>query len=317
MIASPLLTSFAEAGYVALPDLIPSAHAVKFREALLAMRTLDASLFLAEEEWERSPKTHERTNPGPGYNVIEKMVDRDPSCLAFVEENPTLRQALAPLLGENFVWLKKKIVHRMPRSLLPSWLRPKLEGRLSNTLNAFIRPEFRDIAYYLEHDFHQDIIDWNRMPNETRDHRIITLYIHLDDVLGEDDAPLVMLPGTHRFGATPYQHDVRYLPESKRWAYTAGDRRYETESRNFYGHTGSALVFHSLLLHAAHTIRNGRRLILRYTLTCGKEPCGLDAVNRSVEGPLFLETDYNAGRRVGSDGIWNLEMTDFVRRNPG
>ena len=300
-----------------LPGLISPDAARAFREKLTAMRDLGPGLFLSEREWDASPRTHRHTNPGPGFNIIEKMQAVDPQCLDFVEKNPALRDALAPLLGDDFIWQKKKIVYRMLRSNLPAWLRAKLQGRLSNSLGGFVRPEFRDIAYYLEHDFHQDIIDWNRMPESDKTHRTVTFYIHLDDVDTGQDAPLVLLPGTHRFGATPYQHDVTRIAENGGWLYRHPSGMFEAVEKGILGPAGHALVFHACLLHAAHTVRQGQRLILRYTLACGKGDTGLDRVNASLTGPLYLETDYNAGERVNGDGLWELAVSDFIRMNQG
>lgn len=313
---SDLLDLFQKQGYFEVSDSISKQGAIELRNLILKERCLDESLFLTEQQWEASTKTHYKTNPGPGFNIIEKLIAQKPDCLDFVEKNIRLREILEPLLGKDFRWARKKIVYRMPRSNLPSWLALKLNGRLSNTLNAFINPPFRDIAYYLEHDFHQDIIEWNRMPDHDRDHRMITLYVHLDDVISEEDAPLVLLPGTHNFGATPYQHSVKYCPKTDNWDYNFGDGVFKAISKKIYGTMGYGLIFHPLVLHGTHTIKNGYRLILRYTLFCSKAYCGLDKINESISGPLYLTYDYNAGQRIDDNGLWNLQVSDFIRMNP-
>lgn len=305
-----MFTSLKEQGLFELPHLLSSAGAHELRRAICATRTFDSSLFLSEEEWMASPRSHTRTNPGDGYNLLEKLEDK----LDFIHGNPALNATLETILGKGFKWYQKKLVCRIPQSIIPPWLFAQIKDKPANSFGAFIKPQYRDIGYFYDADLHQDIHDWPRWKN--KEHRLITMLVYLDDTT-EDDAPLILLPGTHVLGATPFQHKVRHLHGSDEWDYADDHGNHVTSHlKKLTGDAGYAAIWHSCLLHGSRYMRRDKvRLSLRYLLarSDAPEPCLLDEVNEQVRGPLYLEEDTTAGATARTDGFWNMEHNDFTR----
>ena len=305
------LDHFSEEGFWEFPGSLDEQAATALYAKIYASRPFDQDLFISESEWNNGTQSHAHTNPRVGRNILESF----PDSLAFVEKNPQLISEASALLGKDFTWLYKKIVSRLPLSSLPQWVVDFIDKKPANTLNAFIKPEFRDISYYLENDLHQDIIDYARLPADQRDHRLISLYVQLDEV-SKENAPLCLLPRTHQYGATAYQHDVKKISHDQ-WLYdTRLGTTMETTIKHIVGPAGHATMWHSCLLHGARFVREGKpRLVLRYML--GRSPtaesCGLDDVNMRIKGALYPEVDYSPGASIGKGGKWQLVDTDFTR----
>ena len=312
LVISDMYNSLVKDGYTGFSNLFDPVAAKNLLDAVMSTRRFDSSLFLSEQEWEASPKTHKNTNPGPGFNVLEKF----PEKLDFVEKNEHFCRLLNELLGKNYRILTKKLVCRLSWSKVPDWLQHHVRGNPCNTFGAYMRPEYRDITYFLDNDLHQDVQDVARMPPATREHRYITLYVYLDDVT-ESDAPVHLLPGTHVLGATPFQHDVRYESDKDKWLYTSSTgENIESRMLKLTGKGGHAGLWHSCLVHGAPPVKEGHlRISLRYLIGCGAntENCGLDEINKHIRGPLYLNEDFTPGSRANYDGSWNLRMTDFIR----
>ena len=310
-----LLDLFSREGFCELPGVLDAASARDLFERARALHPFDSSMFMSEQEWESGPKSHKLTNPGPGNNALEKLADP----IAFVRDNKQFDSLMTELLGKNFKWLHGKLVCRLPNSALPHWLAKKIAGKPANTLGAFMPPEYRDFTYLLDTDLHQDIQDWNRMPPATRDHRFITLYVYLNDVT-PDEAPITMVPGSHRFGATAHQHDVTY--DARGWTYRDDAGREMTCSlKPLIGQAGYMGFWHPSMLHGSHLPpKDGHlRISLRYLLARSDDPapCRIDEVNAAIDGPLYLERDYNPGMNADKDGMWTLKPSDYMKQDAG
>jgi len=310
MLPPNISTTFDIDGYAELPEMLASLEARNLHNAILATRDFDKSLFLNENEWAASPKSHNRTNPGPGYNLLEHMEDK----LDFIHHNPKLNNYLTHLLGKNFKWYQKKLVCRLPANIIPDWLYKNIKDKPANSFGAFIKPQYRDIGYFYDADLHQDIHDWPRWQN--KEHRLITLYVYLDDV-SDDDAPLLLLPGTHVLGVTRFQHNVKYCADTGEWVYDDGKGHVITSRlKKITGQAGYAGLWHSCLLHGSRYMRNGKiRISLRYLLgrSDDPEPCLLDEINSRIQGPLYPDEDTTAGATAQANGFWSLQHTDFTR----
>jgi hypothetical protein len=303
---------FVKHGYCVAPGLFDPTAAKDLLDTVRAHHRFDEKLFFTEDEWERSPKTHRHTNPGPGYNVLEKFPDK----LDFVEQSPEFQKVAEALLGCGYRIFHKKLICRIPRTMIPGWLQRKIEGRPTNTFNTFMHPEFRTISFFFENDLHQDVQDWSRVNAAQREHRIITMYVYLDMVTSKD-APVVLLPDTHIFGATPFQHNIERVGQSDHWRYTdVQGRSMERPLVRVMGDAGDAAMWHGCLLHGSHPIQDGRlRISLRYILARSADPapCGIDEINDQIMGPAYLEEDYSAGSRATPEGTWTMEHNDFTR----
>lgn len=269
-------------GYMSLGPIIEPELTQEIISKVQASRRFSQDIFLTEAEYIANPQ-HKGVNPKPGHNYTEKCTLE----LAKVEANTILRDYLSNLLGSNYTIMDKKFVVGMPESSIPPWTLKAIKGNRVNNLGAFIRPSYRDITYFSGIDLHQDIIDWKDL-----EANFITLYIYLEDV-GENDAPLYILPGTHQYGATVFPHDLEILDRKKGLIqYNATKEKSLTrEYVKLLGPAGSVNLWHACLLHGTQPTKEDQfRMSLRYLIKKDpkSESCGLEKVNQSVNGPLSL-----------------------------
>lgn len=239
-------------------------------------RRFDESLFLSEAQALADGAT---AHP-PRRNLLEGMEAQ----LGFLERSPALVEALWSLLGPDYRVLDKKVVCELPANALPAWLKRRGHGDPTRSLGAFVRPEFRDMAYVYGADFHQDLIG---QPDRPAD--FVTLYVYLHAVTVAD-APLHVLEGSHRLGASAFPHDLKRTgAESWRYRNGALGDLYVTE-RVLTGEAGFAALWHPCALHGTPPEAAGReRISLRYLFARGTTASvGLDAVNATLAGPLSL-----------------------------
>ena len=257
----------------------PAAAAALLAE-IHADRAFDGSLFLKQAEFEANPQ-YTGVNPRPGRNLLDRFADR----LGFLEGAPMITGALTALLGEGYEILNRKIVCGVPQSVIPEWVKDKIGDDLVNNLGPYMRPEYRDITYFYGIDFHQDLIDF-----KDRDADFVTLYCYLHPVT-RADAPLYLLDGSHRLGATVFPHDLRRDGEG--WLY--GDRAGQEVAcaqRILTGDTGFVAIWHACTLHGTQPdAADHERISLRYLMA--KKPgarAAIDEINAALQGPARLES---------------------------
>ena len=243
-------------------------------------RGFGTELFLTEQEFDTAPQ-YSGVNPRPGRNLLEKFTHE----LGFLEENPEIVKYLSSLLGPGYRCLDRKLVAGIPESVVPEWLKRRIRGNYVNNLGAYIRPEFRDMTYFWGIDLHQDIIDW-----KSRAADFVTLYAYLDEVT-DRDAPLVVLPGSHRFGATTFPHNLGEDVSAPNKVVYADDhgRTMSKQYRKLVGPAGTVNLWHAFLLHGTQPdVADRERISLRYLIA--RDPdchhCGIDLVNEKIEGAL-------------------------------
>ncbi|MES2035258.1 MAG: phytanoyl-CoA dioxygenase family protein [Pseudomonadota bacterium] len=259
-------------------DGVDATAAAALLAAIRATRTFDGDLFLTETAFDADPQ-YTGVNPKPGRNLLDTFDDS----LGFVERDAGIVAALTAMLGEGYELLNRKVVCGVPASAVPDWLRARIEGNPVNNLGAWVKPEYRDVTYFYGIDFHQDLIDF-----KDREADFVTLYIYLHDV-GAHDAPLFLLEGSHRLGATVFPHDL--TRNAGGWTYR-DERGGETECAQHLltGPAGYAAMWHGCTLHGTQPdAADHERLSLRYLLaktTSGA--VGIDTVNATLEGPTRL-----------------------------
>ncbi len=275
----PAVADMMATGAHLFPEPVDPAAADRLLAAIRAIRTVDDGLFLSEAEFDADPQ-YRGVNPRPGRNLLERFSGE----LAFVEQAPRIVSAMQALLGEGYRILDKKVVCGVPASMVPAWLKARIEGAPVNNLGPYVRPEFRDMTYFYGIDFHQDLIDY-----KDREADFLTLYVYLHPV-GPADAPLYLLEGTQALGGTLFPHDlVRTGPDA--WRY--GDGRggsVAAHQRVLTGPTGFAATWHSCTLHGTQPdAADHERFSLRYLIErqTGGET-GIDRVNATLDGPLSL-----------------------------
>ena len=282
--APAVLKDFADHGRHLFERPVDPSAATALLAAIHADRRFDEGLFQDEADFLANPQ-HIGVNPRPGRNLLERFEDQ----LGFIERSPMITSALIALLGSNYEILNRKIVCGVPDSVMPEWVKTRVAGGMVNNLGAFVKPEYRDITYFYGIDFHQDLIDF-----KGRDADFVTLYCYLHPVTRQD-APLFLLDGSHRLGATVFPHDLTRT-DDETWRY--GDRKggeTEVSQRVLIGGTGFTAVWHACTLHGTQPdAADHERISLRYLFTRKPgAPAGIDAINRALKGPIRL-----AGTRV-------------------
>jgi len=282
--APAVLRDFVEHGRHLFDEPVNAASAQALLAAIHADRRFDSGLFLDEQVFLANPQ-YTGVNPKPGRNLLDQFEDR----LGFLEQAPAITSALTTLLGSDYEVLGRKIVCGVPDSVLPQWVKARVAGNPVNNLGCFVKPQYRDITYFYGIDFHQDLIDF-----KDRDADFVTLYCYLHPV-ARADAPLFLLDGSHRLGATVFPHDLTRTDEET-WRYT--DRKggeTEVSQRVLVGDTGFTAVWHACTLHGTQPdAADHERISLRYLFARKSgSPAGIDAVNRALAGPIRL-----AGTRV-------------------
>jgi hypothetical protein len=273
------LNDLAARGYHLFSDPLDAMAAAELLSAVRGERTFDASLFLAEAEFDADP-VYVGVNPRPGRNLLEAHQNR----LAFVEQAPALTAAFTALLGEDYVILNKKLVCGVPASAVPDWLKRRIEGDPVNNLGAYVRPQYRDVTYFYGIDFHQDLIDF-----KDRDADFLTLYIYLHRVT-RSDAPLFLLEASHKFGATVFPHELS-RGGGEGWIYGDGrGREMAVRQVVLTGEAGFAAIWHPCTLHGTQPdAADHERISLRYLVAKGSAAAaGIDLVNARLDGPIRL-----------------------------
>ncbi|WP_374764549.1 phytanoyl-CoA dioxygenase family protein [Yunchengibacter salinarum] len=275
-----MIPSFSAHGRTLFGDVLDKAACAALLDQLRAGRPDGEGLFLDEAEFDANPE-YRGVNPRPGRNLLERHGDG----LDFVENNPALVDGLGALLGPGYRILDRKVVMGVPEARIPDWLKRRIRGNFVNNLGPYVRPQYRDVTYFWGIDLHQDIIDWRN-----READFVTLYVYLHDV-GVADAPLFLLPGSHRFGATTFPHE---LTAGDGDVVTYGDghgRTMKTRYERLTGPAGTVGLWHSCVLHGTQPDRSDHpRLSLRYLIARDPdaEHAGIDDVNAAIEGPLSL-----------------------------
>ena len=209
-----------------------------------------------------------------------------------------LQSILYKLLGSEYGTVIKKFVCGVPSVWIPEWVQKRIEGDGVKNLNAYIKPQFRDITYFNGIDMHQDMIDWPQGKTNHDPKEFLTLYIYIHDVT-ELDSPLFVIPKSHKLGATQFPHHLKCLDVvSKKWTYhdDAG-RKMDCEHEILTGKAGYAAIWHNCTLHGTQPVAMDdlelprMRLSLRYLIykQDTKEKFGIDEINNHIDGPLSLE----------------------------
>ena len=226
-------------------------------------------------------------NPQSGVNNFAEEFD-----LSFIEEHPEFKKTMTAILGSNYSIMLKKFIFGIPTTWVPDWIKQEIKDAPVANLAAFIKPELRNITYFHGIDFHQDIIDW-----KSRVADFITLYVYLEDV-GMEMSPLVVVPGSHIYGATIFPHKISIL-SSKQLKYADDSGNSDVFNYEFIlGNTGSVNFWSALTLHGTQpteTITHKPRVSLRYLIK--RDPTQnnvvLDEFIKTIRGSLSLNETRN------------------------
>lgn len=278
---SRVTDSLVETGAYLLDHPLDAAAAADLLGKIRAQRSFDHRLFQDETTFDADPQFR-GVNPRPGRNLLEQFEPQ----LAFVQQDPALVTVLSEVLGPDYVFMDRKIVCGVPARSIPAWLKARIDGAPVNNLGPYVKPEYRDVTYFYGIDFHQDIIDYRDRVAD-----FVTLYVYLHPVR-RIDAPLFLLEGSHRLGATPFPHALnRQGPDVWRYASPDGEA-IDVRQNVLTGEAGFAAIWHPFTLHGTQPdAADHERISLRYLVGRSSGAAnGMDAVNAAIRGPLSLTT---------------------------
>jgi hypothetical protein len=274
-LSEAVVSDFVRKGAHLFEEPVDAAACAALLAEIHAMRRFDESLFLSEAEAAAAPPA-----APSGRNLLERLGAR----LGFVERAPQVVEALWSLLGPDYRILDRTLVCELPARALPAWLQRRGHGDPAHGLDRYVRPELRDMAYVHGSDFHQDL-----SPDLERPAEVVTLHVYLHEV-GEADAPVHLLEGSHRMGASALPHDLKRTGGAS-WRYRNGlcGDLFVTQ-RILTGEAGFAALWHACALHGTPPGAAEReRISLRYRIARGAAAAaGIDSVNATLAGPLTL-----------------------------
>jgi len=273
--------NFLNHGFVDLGSVLDKELCQTLLKDIYKTRNFGHDLFISEEEHRKNPRWT-KTNPGPGINLTEKF-DLD-----FIEKNKSFQESMEKILGPGYKIMLKKFIVGVPTDWVPKWIYKETKDQMTSNLGPYIKPIYHDMTYFRGIDFHQDIID-----HKSRISDFITLYIYLDDVqMGM--SPLVVIPGSHVFGATTFPHNVKVNWDQGTCVYSdTNDNSTELNYKFLTGNSGQVYFWSALTLHGTQSQTSEKpRISLRYLIERSKNSGKflIDKLNDSIEGNLSLET---------------------------
>jgi len=271
------LQSFAENGFVDFGPVIDPNLCDTLLGEIKKTRDFGPDLFMDQAEFERLNPDAFNKNPRPGCNLLDDLAAL--SCQ--IETSPDLTGFLEALLGPGYEIFRRKLVCGVSRAWLPEWIRQRVEGKPSNNLAHFMKPENTDITWFYGIDFHQDLVDWK---DETPD--FVTVYVYIDDV-ASGQAPLFVLPRSHLAGEDPFPHDMTMKDRnSGTWYYrTRSGRECLSDQVILERPKGSVFCWHALTLHGTQpaTVYDPR-ISIRYLIRkgAGDHRSFIDELNSNI-----------------------------------
>ena len=195
--------------------------------------------------------------------------------LDFIEKSKNFIRSVESIVGKNYSIKKKSIIRSVPKNLHPSWASDITKDIGRPNLNPYIKPDYQDVQYFYNIDFHQDM---------TRGKKFVTFYIYLDNV-NEKDSPLKILSGSYKFGSTHYPHYIRPGANKKDWFYSnLNGEHMKCKLVDVYGKSGKLFCFHGLNLHGtALNQSKSPRISLRYLIESDKKYANKSCLGKSFK----------------------------------
>ncbi|MEA1916661.1 MAG: phytanoyl-CoA dioxygenase family protein, partial [Campylobacterota bacterium] len=296
---------FIEDGSYIFGEVLDADRADELYKEILKTRKFDSSLFMSEEEYLKN-QNHLSTNP----NAKTTLLNRFEKELEFFSKDEYIQGFITHFLGDDYVHVIPKVICGVPFKALPSWVAKKVENINVANLGAYIKPQYRDITYFRGIDLHQDIIDWEEGKTELDPSTFLTIYLYLHSV-GKYDAPLHLMPKTHKFGISKFPHKLQRV-DGNNWKYTDDNNRsMECKDIEIHGNAGFVGAWHSCTLHGTQPVKDESeeaRISLRFLVGKAKENTNMtaiDRVNASIDGALkskVMRDDLRADGKVAKDG---------------
>ena len=230
-------------------------------------RRFDQSLFLTEAEFIAGHAARRERGLLAGMD----------GKLDFVERAPQVVEALWSLLGPDYQILDREVVCLLPEASIPAWVQRRVFASGEADLTDYVRPGLRDVAYRLPAAL-------GRAP-ELGEHpcEMVTLDVYLHAV-GETEAPLHLLEGSHRMGALAAPASLKRTGPVA-WRCRHGQGEMLLTERALVGESGSAVLRHGWTLCGDAQGAQHERISLSYRFGRGAvRAAGIDTVNASLTG---------------------------------
>lgn len=257
------MQTFEDEGFVDFGTIIDPELCDELASEIRKTRSFDSNLFLEQSEFEHLKPDAFNKNPRPGCNLLEDLTGFSEQ----IENSPQLTTFLTALLGPGYDIFRRKLVCGVSTAWLPEWIRQRVEGKPSNNLAHFIRPEHTDITWFYGIDFHQDLVDWKDSEPD-----FVTVYVYIDDV-ARGQAPLFILPRSHLAGEDSFPHHLTMTnADAGTWTYKSRiGRECKSNQVILERPKGSVFCWHALTLHGTQpaTVLEPR-ISIRYLIKKGQ-----------------------------------------------
>ncbi len=257
-----MIKNFDKNGFCNFGKIINEKKCKALQKKISRIRKLDQKIFYKSEKDFNNKGRYFRYAPGSkDHNLL--ISDELNYNLDFIEKNPKFVKNVQKILGKNYKIFKKTIIRSVPYSILPNWIKRKVEDLGRPNLNPYIKDQFQDIQYFLNADFHQDMQSGKKF---------CTFYVYLDDVY-INDSYLQVLEGSHILGAQPYPHYLRKSNKTKDlWYYNDLKKVIQVKRKKVMGKGGTVSCWHGLSLHGTY-YNYGKipRISLRYLIEPNKK----------------------------------------------
>jgi hypothetical protein len=300
-----LVDKFVENGSHIFGHVLDAKKADELYQKILQERDFDESLFLSEEEYLKEDR-HKGTNPNKDTTLLNKFEKE----LEFFSKDEYIQGFIKHFLGDDYVHVIPKVICGVPFHALPEWVAKKVENVNVANLGPYIKPQYRDITYFRGIDLHQDIVDWPDGYIDLDPSTFITVYVYLHDV-DASDAPLHLMPGTHKFGVSKFPHNLERV-EGDNWKYTDDNgRTMDCKDIEIHGGAGWVGAWHACTLHGTQPVKSEKekaRISLRFLVgksNENKNKTGIDIVNESIDGALsskVMRDDLSKEGKVVKEG---------------
>ena len=288
------LKTFINEGFYSMSKPLVNKNCSDLMKKISIEKSYSPSIFLDELEFKKNPN-FKKTNPGPGVcNLAEKYN------LDFIFKNPDIIKVLTKLLGKNYRTEVYKFVMGMPDGWIPTWVKKKMEDfGGSNNLNPYLKEKFRDVTCYCGAEYHQDSIDYSGH-KALKSKSFLIMYVYFDKVT-LNDAPIIVVPGSHLYGAVTFPHTIDETKNSINYS-PKKNKNVNLSYKIVTGEAGTVSLWHSLTLHRTNVVKSKvPRISLKVVFEkAGEEECLMDFADQKIDGSLLLDNAFDKSTKLFS-----------------
>ena len=297
------LRTFIKEGFYSLDETLGNKYCTKLMNQIFSDKSYSPNMFLNETEFNKNANPFNKTNPGPGVCNLAEQYNLD-----FIFKNHNIVDMLTRLLGKNYRTEIYKFVMGVPNSWIPEWIKKRiLSFGGSNNLNPYMKKKYRDVTCYYGAEYHQDSIDYSGN-KALKSKSFLVMYIYFEKVT-LDDAPIIVVPGSHIYGAGTFPHSIierknsiKYNPKNNKNVYLP--------VKVVTGEIGTVNLWHSLTLHKTTIVKSKYpRISLKIVFEkTSDDECMMDVMDNQISGNLLLDNPF-----VESSNLYSLTKSSYIK----